>query len=123
MMNVCTNEAFASLGSLITGPRLLETAGSTAKSMLPTIRSGYETAEVDALGMMRKENPLLDEDWGRSKMEVFSEAQKIRAEEDRKARLLQLLGGYEKESALRNELRSQTRLREKAVEKLLSTVA
>jgi cell division protease FtsH len=104
-------------------PSDTETAGSTAKSMLPTIRSGYETAEVDALGMMRKENPLLDEDWGRSKMEVLSEAQKIRAEEDRKARLLQLLGGYEKESALRNELRSQTRLREKAVEKLLSTVA
>jgi cell division protease FtsH len=105
-------------------PKFSEFLPDGGSSSLLAIRDGYQSTEVDTFGMMRKENPLLDADWGRSKLEVLSEAQKIRAEEDRKARLLQLLGGYERETALRDELRSQTKLREKAMENLLeNTVA
>ena len=100
-------------------PTADELTDETAISKLPALKAKYEEDEAYILEKMRRPNPLLDEDWGKSKMEIIAEAQKAKETEERKQKLLSMLEEYQQESELKNELKRAEDAREKAVLKML----
>lgn len=83
-----------------------ELTDPAAIARLPELKKAYEKDEALNLEKMKRPNPLMNEDWGKSKMEIIAEAQKAKADEERKAKLLNMLEDYEKEAAIKNELKS-----------------
>ena len=79
----------------------------------------YEQDEAAALEKMRRPNPLLNEDWGKSKMEIVAEAMKVKTEEERKVKLMKVLEQYSEEDAIKKQLKLARQGREAAVKKLL----
>jgi hypothetical protein len=61
----------------------------------------------------------MNEDWGKSKMEIIAEARKAKAEDDRKQKLLGVLESYQAEDTTRGELKVALAEREAAVNKFL----
>jgi len=82
---------------------------------LPALRSKYQEIENASLERMRRPNPLMQEDWGKSKMEVIAEARKARDDVQRKENLLKLLEEFEKEDAVAKELKAEQAAREAAI--------
>merc|ERR1711916_42193 len=77
----------------------------TAIAKLPELKRKYEGFEAAALEKMKRPNPLMDEDWGKSKMDIVAEAQNLKQEEDRKRKLSQFLDVYEDEMVVKRELK------------------
>ena len=61
----------------------------------------------------------MNEDWGKSKMEIIAEARKAKAEEDRKQKLLGVLDAYQAEDDTKRELKEALASRERAVNAFL----
>ena len=102
-------------------PKASELKDATAIAKLPQLKADYEKYEADKLDIMRKPNPLLNEDWGKSKMEIIAEAKKYKAEEDRKQKLLGMLDEYTEEDETRRELKNIKLLKEQAISKFLDS--
>ena len=69
--------------------------------------------------MTQRANPLLDVNWGKSKMEIIAEAKQVQAEEERKAQLVQLLKEYQDKEKIRQQLDEAKRLKDVVVQKVL----
>merc|ERR1712146_421584 len=89
-------------------PRASELTDPEAIKNLPALKAKYEEDEKYTLEKMRRPNPLMNEDWGKSKMEIIAEAKKAKAEEDRKAKLLGVLDSYQAEERLRRNSRAHS---------------
>lgn len=90
-----------------------------AVSKLPELRKKYEEFEAAKLERMRRPNPLLQDNWGKSKMEIVAEAVKAKDELERKAELLKVLESYQGEEKATKALKAAQLSREDAVNKLL----
>jgi hypothetical protein len=100
-------------------PKASELTDPTAIANLPALKLKYEQDEAAALEKMRRPNPLLNADWGKSKMEIVAEAMKMKAEEERKVKLMKVLEQYSEEDAIKKQLKMAKASREAAVKKLL----
>ena len=102
-------------------PKASELKDPTAIQRLPELRKKYQQDEEAALEMMRRPNPLLNEDWGKSKLEIIAEAKQLEAEEARRQKLKKVLQQYQEEDKVRKDLKDAMQKREAAVRKLLDT--
>lgn len=100
-------------------PKASELSSPEAIQGLPALRSQYEKEEGKAFERMRRPNPLMQEDWGKSKMEVIAEARKAKEDVERKESLLKLLEEYEKEDSITKELKATQAAREAAINKMM----
>ena len=100
-------------------PKASELKDPEAIRNLPALKKKYEEDEAAALERMRRPNPLLNEDWGKSKMEIVAEAQRFAKEEERKAKLREVLEQYKQEDEVKKKLKEALAAREAAVRKLL----
>jgi cell division protease FtsH len=100
-------------------PKASELKDPRAIELLPALKKKYEDDEAASLERMRRPNPLLNEDWGKSKMEIVSEAKKFQKEEERKNKLKMVLEQYEQEDKVKKDLKAAMAAREAAVRKLL----
>jgi hypothetical protein len=86
-------------------PKASELTNSAAIANLPELKSKYQQFEAASLERMRRPNPLANENWGKSKMEIISEAVKLQKEEDRKAELKKFLESYLAEEEVKKKLK------------------
>ena len=100
-------------------PTASELTDPDAISKLPALRKKYQEDEAAALQKMRQPNPLLNEDWGKSKMEIIAEARAAKNEEERKQRLLKILEEYGEEDKLAQQLKTAKQNRDDALRRLL----
>ena len=100
-------------------PKASELSDPTAIAQLGDLKKKYEADEAASLVRMRRPNPLLNEDWGKSKMEIVAEAKKLKAEEERKAKLMKVLDQYSEEDQIKKQLKLAKVAREEAVKKFL----
>jgi len=100
-------------------PKAGELRNPEAQGMLSALKTKYEKNEQSALEKMRRPNPLMNEDWGKSKMEIIAEAKKAKEDIVRKETLLKLLEEYEQEESVAKTLKNTQNEREDAVSKLL----
>lgn len=100
-------------------PTASELTDPEAIARLPELKRKYEQDEAAALERMRRPNPLLDENWGKSKMEIIAEAEKAQREDLRKQQLIKFLEQYKEEDRLRRELKQKKVAREAAVRNLM----
>lgn len=100
-------------------PKESELKDPEAIAKLPALRQKYRDDEAAALERMRRPDPLLDEDWGKSKMEIIAEAKAVKAGEERRKKLFQMLEDFEEEDKTRKELKAAKSARESAVRKML----
>ena len=100
-------------------PTASELKDPEAVAKLPELRKKYEEFEAAKLERMRRPNPLLEDNWGKSKMEIVADAVKAKAEMDRKQELLKILETYQSEEKVANALKAAQSSREDAVNKLL----
>ena len=100
-------------------PKASELTDPAAIANLPALKLKYEQDEADTREKMRRPNPLLNEDWGKSKMELVAEAMKVKTEEERKVKLMKVLQQYSEEDTIKKQLKMARSAREEAVKKLL----
>jgi hypothetical protein len=100
-------------------PKASELSDPTAIAQLGDLKKKYEADEAMSLARMRRPNPLLNEDWGKSKMEIMAEAKKLKAEEERKSKLMKMLDQYSEEDQIKKQLKMAKVAREEAVKKFL----
>merc|ERR1712046_406914 len=100
-------------------PRASELTDPEAIKNLPALKAKYEEDEKFTLEKIRRPNPLMNEDWGKSKMEIIAEAKKAKAEEDRKQKLLGVLDAYQAEDETKTTLKEALSEREQAVNAFL----
>jgi hypothetical protein len=100
-------------------PKAGELTDPTAIANLPALKLKYEQDEAASLERMRRPNPLMNEDWGKSKMEIVAEARKMEASEERKVKLQKVLEQYGEEDIVRKQLKAAKLARENAVKKML----
>ena len=86
---------------------------------LPALKSKYLADERASLERMKRPNPLMDPDWGKSKMEIVSEALRAQKEEERKAELLKFLEQYNQEDDIKKKLKDTKVARDEAIQKFL----
>jgi hypothetical protein len=102
-------------------PKANELTDPTAIANLPALKLKYEQDEAASLERMRRPNPLMNEDWGRSKMEIVAEAKKMEAAEERKLKLAKVLEQYGEEDIVKKQLKAAKAAREIAVRKMLDS--
>ena len=100
-------------------PSAEELTDASAIARLPALRARYEADEAAGLERMRRPNPLLDQDWGKSKMELIAEAKKAQSEEEHRATLRRLLEDYQQEEAVLAQLKAAKLDREAAIKTVL----
>jgi len=100
-------------------PSIDELTDPIAIQNLPALKKKYEEDEQASLERMRRPNPLLNEDWGKSKMEIIAEAQKAKAEDERKAKLFAMLEEYQQEDAIKKQLKAVKSARDATIKKML----
>lgn len=100
-------------------PKAFELTDPLAISRLPELKQRYEENEAASLERMRRPNPLLNADWGKSKMEIVAEAEKAQIEEERKKQLLKFLEEYKEEDKVKKQLKAAKASREVTVRKLM----
>merc|ERR1740138_93095 len=93
-------------------PTADELTNPTAIANLPALKAQFELDEADALAKMRRPNPLMDEDWGKSKRD-----------EERKAKLMSFLDKFEEEETVRKTLKAAKTSRDKAIMEFLDASA
>merc|ERR1719198_1566859 len=76
-------------------PTANELTDPEAIAKLPALKAQYEADEATQLEKMRRPNPLMNEDWGKSKMEIVAEAKAAAANEARKSQCVEGYGGTE----------------------------
>lgn len=96
-------------------PKASELTDPVALAKLPELRRKYQEDEKAALERMRRPNPLMNEDWGKSKMEIVAEAKKAKLEEERKQKLLKVLEDFEEEDKVRKQIKMTAAKREEMV--------
>jgi predicted NAD-dependent protein-ADP-ribosyltransferase YbiA (DUF1768 family) len=102
-------------------PKINELKDPTAIANLPALKQKYEQDEAAALERMRRPNPLLNDNWGKSKMEIVAEAIKAKAEEERKQKLMKVLDEYQEEATVKRALKAAQEARENAVKRLIES--
>ena len=102
-------------------PKAEELTDPEAVAKLPALRQRYQEDERAALERMRRPNPLMNEDWGKSKMEIVAEARKAKMDEERKQKLLRVLEEYQQEDNVKKQLKALKQTREEAVTLLFDT--
>lgn len=100
-------------------PSADELTDANAISNLPALKKAYELDEAMTLEKMKRPNPLMNEDWGKSKMEIIAEAQKAKTDDERKAKLLNMLDDYEKEATIKADLKSTKAKRTSAMKEMM----
>merc|ERR1712072_709347 len=100
-------------------PKASELKDPEAIKNLPALKTKYHADEKLKLEKMRRPNPLMDADWGKSKNEIIAEAEAVAAKEKRRQKLLSMLKKYKKEDDIRKKLKVTKAKREEAVNKLL----
>ena len=100
-------------------PKVTELTSEEAKALLPALKKKYEEDEAYTLERMRRPNPLMNEDWGKSKMEIVQEAIDAQRDAERKQKLGKLLEQYEVEREVRNKLKAAKAARESAVRSMM----
>merc|ERR1712072_725428 len=100
-------------------PKAGELTDQSAIAKLPALIQKYQEDEAASLEKMRRPNPLMDADWGKSKNEIIAEAEAVAAKEKRRQKLLSMLKKYKKEDDIRKKLKVTKAKREEAVNKLL----
>mmetsp|Transcript_27540 Transcript_27540/g.27762 ORF Transcript_27540/g.27762 Transcript_27540/m.27762 type:complete len:863 (-) Transcript_27540:221-2809(-) len=100
-------------------PKPSELTDPVAREKLPALKKLYEADEAYSLEKMRRANPLTNEDWGKSKMELVQEALDYKRSEERKEKLKGLLEQYEKESDVKRQLKAAKIARDDVVKKFL----
>merc|ERR1711871_173038 len=100
-------------------PSAAELSDDAARAKLPALRAKYQADEAAALERMRRPNPLLDGDWGKSRNEIIAEAKALKEEDDRKKRLMSMLDDFQKEDELRGKLRAAKGKREEVIHQIL----
>eukprot|EP00595_Chromulina_sp_UTEXLB2642_P003462 CAMPEP_0196763718 /NCGR_PEP_ID=MMETSP1095-20130614/4592_1 /TAXON_ID=96789 ORGANISM="Chromulina nebulosa, Strain UTEXLB2642" /NCGR_SAMPLE_ID=MMETSP1095 /ASSEMBLY_ACC=CAM_ASM_000446 /LENGTH=834 /DNA_ID=CAMNT_0042117497 /DNA_START=98 /DNA_END=2602 /DNA_ORIENTATION=- len=100
-------------------PKPEELKSPEAKANLPILKEKYKELELKSLERMRKPNPLLDANWGKSKMEIITEAKQVKDEIERQKVLLKMLEQYQEEEELKSQLKYKQLAREEVVNKLL----
>jgi cell division protease FtsH len=110
-------ESIPKFSQLIPNPE--ELTSEDAKAKLPALIAKYEADEASTLEKMKQPNPLMDMDWGKSKMEIVAEAMKLKEEEERKEKLRKVLEQYTEEDQVRTQIKSAEAAREAAIRKML----
>jgi cell division protease FtsH len=100
-------------------PTANELTDPEAIAKLPALKAQYEADEATQLEKMRRPNPLMNEDWGKSKMEIVAEAKAAAANEARKEKLKSVLQQYQQEEMVMRSLKVAKAAREEAVRHLL----
>lgn len=120
--NSIADDLFASIPKMSElMPEAGELTDENAIANLPALRAQYELDEAFTLEKMRRPNPLMNEDWGKSKMEIIAEAQKAKTEEERKQKLLKMLEEYQVEDDIKREIKAAKESRENVVKKMLDS--
>merc|ERR1711918_152732 len=102
-------------------PQASELTDANAIANLPALKLKYEQDEAAALERMRQPNPLADEDWGKSKMDIVEEAIQAKREEERKENLMKFLEVYNEELEVKKSLKA-AKSREQAIMEFLDSV-
>ena len=102
-------------------PKAFELTDPEAIAKLPELKKKFEADEAASLERMRRPNPLLNADWGKSKMEIVAEAEKALIEEERKQQLLKFLESYKEEDKVRKQLKGAKAARDVTVRKLMDS--
>jgi len=101
-------------------PRPSELHSPAAIAKLPDLKATYERDEAAKLERMRRPNPLLDDNWGKSKMEIIAEARQVKATKDHNEKLMQILSEYSAgEEGVRRQLKAARGARQGAIDRLL----
>jgi cell division protease FtsH len=100
-------------------PKVDELRSPEAKAMLPAFRQKVIEGEQADFELMKRPNPLLSEDWGKSKMEIIAEAKKLKDDEARKARLFEMLEKYQDEEELKGKLKKAKAKRSEVIDKII----
>lgn len=100
-------------------PTAADLKDPVAIANLPALQAKYQALEEASLARMKRPNPLLREDWGKSKLEIIAEARKVEAEDARKAQLKTILKEYSKEAELKAQVLAKERELEEASKKLI----
>jgi len=103
-------------------PQASELTDANAIANLPALKLKYEQDEAAALERMRQPNPLADEDWGKSKMDIVEEAIQAKREEERKENLMKFLEVYNEELEVKKSLKAAKSAREQAIMEFLDSV-
>ena len=99
-------------------PKINELTDEIAIANLPALKKKYQEDEAASLERMRRPNPLLNDDWGKSKMEIVAEAVKAKADDERKKKLMKVLDEYSAESDVKRQIKAAEIAREQAVKRL-----
>jgi hypothetical protein len=99
-------------------PSADELTDPTAIAKLPALKALYERDEAHALARMRRPNPLLNENWGKSKMEIVAEAKMMVQNDERKVNLMKMLKEYQEEDELKKQIKVTKADREKTIKKM-----
>ncbi|KAJ1408552.1 P-loop containing nucleoside triphosphate hydrolase protein [Ochromonadaceae sp. CCMP2298] len=102
-------------------PSASELTDPAAIAGLPALKAQYEADEANAFERMRRPNPLMSEDWGKSKMEIIAEAKKFKLEEERKTQLFAMLKEYQEEEELKKEIKQTKVQRDVTIRKMLDS--
>jgi len=100
-------------------PKINELTDPEAIARLPALIKQYQEDEAYSLERMKRPNPLLNDDWGKSKMEIVQEALDVVKQEERKAKLTEVYKQYQEEQAVKDQLKAAKLARENAVKRLL----
>jgi len=99
-------------------PTEAELTDPEAIKNLPALRAKYAADEAMKLTQMKKANPLMDPSWGKSKSEIIAEAKAMKAEEERKVKLMEMLEQYSKDE-IKQQLKAAKAAREAAITNLM----
>jgi len=102
-------------------PKPSELTSPTAIENLSKLKLKYQQDESASLERMKQPNPLSNDDWGKSKMEIISEALKAKKEEQRKQSLIKILDSYNSEEEIKSKLKSAKQARENAIMNFLDS--
>ena len=102
-------------------PKPSELTSPTAIENLSKLKLKYQQDESASLERMKQPNPLSNDDWGKSKMEIISEALKAKKEEQRKQGLIKLLDSYNSEEEIKSKLKLAKQARDNAIMNFLDT--
>lgn len=100
-------------------PRKSELTDPVAIAKLDDLKKRYQQQDADMLERLRQPSPLLNENWGKSKMEIIAEAKQIKMADERKLQLMKMLEEYDAEATVKRQLRAAQKEREATIKMFL----
>ena len=100
-------------------PRKSELTDPVAIAKLDDLKKRYQQQDADMLERLRQPSPLLNENWGKSKMEIIAEAKQLKMADERKVQLMKMLEDYDVEATVKRQLKAAQKEREATIKTFL----